>query len=215
MDSRDAIETDGDSLRQVQDFKVRPRGPPGRSLANLDWESYEIGSEKNSAQQNIWLPEEVLPGFRSFMTAFYWKLDEAARRILKGISLALNLTEAEKCHLFDLHSGHNNQLRLLHYPPISSEKLRKHVVARMPAHCDWRYVHGSRISVRHLFFSGTTDTRISTFTMLFQDDCGGLEFENPNRPGSFVPATPTGGALALNIDNMLQRFSNGAYVPPI
>lgn len=171
-DSRDAFETNGDSLRQVKDFK----------------ESYEIGSEENSVQQNIWLPEEVLPGFRSFMTEFYWKLNKAARRILEAVSLALGLTEAEKGYLFDLHSGHNNQLRLLHYPPIPTEKLRKQVVARMPVHCDW-----------------------STFTMLFQDDCGGLEFENPNHTGSFTPATPITGALVLNIGDMLQRFSNDVF----
>ncbi|CAF9932147.1 hypothetical protein IMSHALPRED_008813 [Imshaugia aleurites] len=172
VDSRDAVETDGDSLRQIQDFK----------------ESYEIGSEENSAQQNIWLPEDVLPGFRSFMTKFYWELDKAARRVLEAVGLALKLSEAEKGYLFDLHSGHNNQLRLLHYPPISTEKLRKNVVARMPAHCDW-----------------------STFTMLFQDDCGGLEFEDLNHPGSFIQAKPIPDALALNVGDMLQRFSNDEF----
>lgn len=49
--------------------------------------------------------------------------------------------------------------------------------------------------------------------MLFQDDCGGLEFEDPNDTGLFVPATPITGALALNIGDMLQRFSNGMFVP--
>ena len=47
--------------------------------------------------------------------------------------------------------------------------------------------------------------------MLFQDDCGGLEFEDPNHKGSFVPAMPIPGALALNIGDMLQRLSNGAF----
>lgn len=74
------------------------------------------------------------------MMNFYWELDEAARRVLEAVTLALRLTEAEKGYLFDLHSGHNNQLRLLHYPPISTKQLRKNVVARMPAHHDWRYV---------------------------------------------------------------------------
>ena len=45
--------------------------------------------------------------------------------------------------------------------------------------------------------------------MLFQDDCGGLEFENPNSHGTFLPATPIPDALALNVGDMLQRFSNG------
>ena len=45
--------------------------------------------------------------------------------------------------------------------------------------------------------------------MLFQDDCGGLEFEDPTQPGLFVPAKPTPGSLLLNVGDMLQRFSNG------
>ena len=89
------------------------------------------------------------------MTTFYWQLEKAARRILEAVSLALKLTPAEKDYLFDLHSGHNNQLRLLHYPPISTEKLRKHVVARMPAHRDWRYE--DRISHPLLFILHATD----------------------------------------------------------
>ena len=76
------------------------------------------------------------------MTEFYWELNGAARRILEAVSLALGLTDTEKEYLFDLHTGHNNQLRLLHYPPIPTEKLRKNIVARMPAHRDWRYVRG-------------------------------------------------------------------------
>ena len=148
------------------------------------------------------------------MTEFYWKLDKAARRILEAVSLTLGLTEVEKGYLFDLHSGHNNQLRLLHYPAILTEELRRQVVARMPAHCDWRCVHEHCITMCYPIFLGITDAQNSTFTMLFQDDCGGLEFEDPNNPGSFVPAAPTIGALTLNIGDMLQRFSNGAFVPP-
>ena len=89
------------------------------------------------------------------MMRFYWQLEKAARRILEAVSLALSLTPAEKDYLFDLHSGHNNQLRLLHYPPISTEKLRKYVVARMPVHRDWRYA--DRIFVHYLFILHATD----------------------------------------------------------
>ena len=93
------------------------------------------------------------------MTEFYWKLEKAARRILDAVSLALCLTKAEKDYLFDLHSGHNNQLRLLHYPPIPTEQLRKHVIARMPAHCDWRYVHQSCNPTSYLLIFSTTNAQ--------------------------------------------------------
>ena len=66
--------------------------------------------------------------------------------------------------------------------------------------------------------SDIAETRVaqdSTLTVLFQDDCGGLEFEDPNHPGSFIPATPIPSALALNIGDMLQRFSNGTFFLPL
>ena len=74
------------------------------------------------------------------MTNFYWELHRTACFILEAIGESLNLTDAEKTHLEHLHSGTNNQLRLLHYPPIAAEQLEKQTSARMPAHNDWRYI---------------------------------------------------------------------------
>lgn len=113
-------------------------------------------------------------------------MDKTAKRILEAVSLGLKLTKSERDQLIEFHSGHNNQLRLLHYPPIEAEKLRQRVVGRMPAHQDW-----------------------SSFTFLFQDDVGGLELEDPWNPGSFIAARPIPGACVLNVGDMLQRFSNG------
>ena len=67
----------GEELREVVDCK----------------ESYEIGSEANASQPNIWLPEDVLPGFRSFTTQFYWSCNEVAQSILRCISLGLGLQD--------------------------------------------------------------------------------------------------------------------------
>ena len=47
--------------------------------------------------------------------------------------------------------------------------------------------------------------------MLFQDDCGGLQVEDPNAPGQFVNADPVEGALVMNVGDVLMRWSNGAY----
>ena len=152
-------------------------------------ESYEIGSEDNPPQPNIWLPEEVLPGYRAFTTKFYWHLEKAAKIIIEAIALGLHLAKDEKAEFIQLHSGHNNQLRLLHYPSIEVEKLRQQVMGRMPPHQDW-----------------------SSFTFVFQDDVGGLELEDPRDRGSFIPAKPIPGACILNVGDMLQRFTNGTYL---
>lgn len=46
--------------------------------------------------------------------------------------------------------------------------------------------------------------------MLFQDDAGGLQVENPKNPGSFIDATPMKNALVMNVGDLLMRWSNGA-----
>ncbi|KAI0521894.1 hypothetical protein F5B22DRAFT_508917 [Xylaria bambusicola] len=146
-------------------------------------ESYEIGSEVFAQQPNVWIPEDVLPGFREFTTAFYSRCFEVAKELLRALALGLGLDDEEFFVRF--HSGLNNQLRLLHYPPVEVEKLAKGEVERMPAHSDW-----------------------GTITMLFQDNGGGLQVEDPNQHGHFVDATPMDGALILNVGDLLMRWSN-------
>lgn len=166
-------DAEDEQLRQVQDCK----------------ESYEIGSETFEDQPNQWLPEEVLPGFRAFMTDFYWECFGTAKELLKAIAIGIGLDE--EAYLLRFHSGENNQLRLLHYPPVDRDKLSSNALARMPAHSDW-----------------------GSITMLFQDDCGGLQVERVNRPGEFVDATPMKGALVMNVGDLLMRWSNGGSLPP-
>ncbi|KAI9702762.1 MAG: hypothetical protein M1836_007976 [Candelina mexicana] len=155
------------ALRQIKDCK----------------ESYEIGSENDPEQTNVWLPEDTLPGFRSFTTELYWSLFATGREILKLISRGIGLTDEE--YLLHFHSGNGNQLRLLHYPPIPAGEVERKVATRMPAHTDW-----------------------GTITLLFQDSCGGLEVEDPNTPGTFLPATPVANALIMNVGDLLMRWSN-------
>lgn len=50
--------------------------------------------------------------------------------------------------------------------------------------------------------------------MLLQDEAGGLEVEDPQRPGAFIPVTPVRGTLVLNVGDLLQRWSNGLFLFP-
>ena len=54
-----------------------------------------------------------------------------------------------------------------------------------------------------------TNGSCSSFTLLFQDDCGGLELEDRKKSGDFMAATPLEHSLVLNIGDMFQRASNG------
>ena len=117
------------------------------------------------------------------MTSLYWTCFEAASKVLRALALGIGL---EEDHLLKLHSGHYNQLRLLHYPPMPAKVFEEGKMARMPAHTDW-----------------------SSITMLFQDDCGGLQVEDLNVPGMFIDAEPIEGALVMNVGDLLMRWSNG------
>ncbi|KAI1462701.1 Clavaminate synthase-like protein [Annulohypoxylon moriforme] len=163
---------DGDEAKEAENRKI------------LDVkESYEIGSEESELQPNVWLPQDVLPGFREFMVPFYWKCFGAGKELLRALAIGIGLEDED--FFLRFHSGENNQLRLLHYPPVEAEKLSSNQVARMPAHSDW-----------------------GTITMLFQDDCGGLQVEHPNEPGRFIDATPMKNALVMNVGDLLMRWSN-------
>jgi isopenicillin N synthase-like dioxygenase len=147
-----------------------------------------MGSDQNKDQPNQWIPEDVLPQFREFMTRFYWECFEVASDIMRALALGIGLDDED--HLVKRHSGHNNQLRLLHYPSLPAEALENETMSRMPAHTDW-----------------------SSMTMLFQDDCGGLEVEDLAQPGRFIPATPVRNAIVMNVGDLLQRWSNGMFFP--
>ncbi|KAL4896700.1 thymine dioxygenase [Aspergillus ambiguus] len=146
-------------------------------------EVFDIGSEENTAQPNQWIPDDTLPGFRVFMTDFYSECWKLGRELLRAVAMGLDLEDEE--YLTKQHSGHNNQLRLLHYLPVPAEDLKSERIARCPAHTDW-----------------------SSMTMLFQDNCGGLEVEDVTNPGAFVAADPVKDAIVLNVGDLLQMWSN-------
>ncbi len=105
-------------------------------------ESYEIGSEDLVEQPNVWLPRDVLPGFREFTTMFYWRCFDVAKELLRAVALGIGLDD--EAFFLGFHSGVNNQLRLLHYPPVEVERVANDEVARkLVAARHRRYGHSS------------------------------------------------------------------------
>ncbi|KAK4210213.1 Clavaminate synthase-like protein [Rhypophila decipiens] len=151
-------------------------------------ESYEVGSEQDDQQTNIWLPDDVLAGFRTYMTSLYERLAGVTETILEAIGVGLGLNEQEHAALMQLHSARHSQLRLIHYPRLDKEALGTKFLARLPAHTDW-----------------------GTMTILFQDRNGGLELRDPHTR-QYLKAEPEEGTLVLNIGDMLQRFTNDYFI---
>ncbi|KAH0841254.1 hypothetical protein AYO21_06867 [Fonsecaea monophora] len=155
-----------DQLRKCPDFK----------------ESFELGREDDERTPNIWFPDEVLPGFRAFMTGYFDTCYGTALSLLRAIALGMDLPE----DFFEgYHTKRDNQLRLLHYPPVEAALLRDGAMERIAAHSDF-----------------------GTMTLLFQDEVGGLEVEDVHVKGQFNPAPYIPGTVVVNIGDFLQRWSN-------
>ncbi|KIW50608.1 hypothetical protein PV05_09402 [Exophiala xenobiotica] len=145
-------------------------------------ESFELGREDDEHTPNIWFPEEVLPGFRAFMTRFFETCYTVELDLLRAIALGMDLPEE---FFREYHTKKDNQIRLLHYPPVEAELLRDGKMERIAAHSDF-----------------------GTMTLLFQDEVGGLEVEDMHEKGKFNPAPFVPGTIVVNIGDFLQRWSN-------
>ncbi|KAG2111736.1 flavonol synthase/flavanone 3-hydroxylase [Suillus clintonianus] len=148
-------------------------------------ESFDIGRDDSPRISNVWLPEQVLPGFRDAASTFF---DTCRRfemeKLLPALSLGLELPGGAE-FLGKYHQEADNQLRLLHYPAAPAEVFASGEKGRIGAHTDY-----------------------ATGTILFQDDVGGLEVESPRGSGNFVAAPPIPGTIVFNIGDFLMRWSN-------
>ncbi|KAL7932237.1 hypothetical protein V8C35DRAFT_307752 [Trichoderma chlorosporum] len=146
-------------------------------------ESFDIGRGDDAAPMaNVWLPRDVLPGFREFFEEFYEICHGAEMELLRLVALGMGL---EQEYFVEYHVNKDNQIRLLHYPAIEERLLRQGKAERIAAHTDF-----------------------GTITMLFQDDVGGLEVEDVNEKGKFNPAPYIPGTAVVNIGDFLMRWSN-------
>ncbi|ESK88479.1 flavonol synthase flavanone 3-hydroxylase [Moniliophthora roreri MCA 2997] len=147
-------------------------------------ESFEAGNDSPSARlENVWLPEEDLPGFREYAMDYYWTCRKfQIEKLLPALAVGMGL---QKSFFDDYHKDADNQLRLLHYPEAPARVFESGEKGRIGAHTDF-----------------------GTCTILFQDDVGGLEVESPKEPGVFIPVPPMRGAAVFNIGDFLMRWSN-------
>lgn len=145
-------------------------------------ESFDLGNPNNSFYPNIWPEDDDIPGFKEYCLYYFKVCDETSKKILRAISLGLGLEEE---YLVSFHTASDNQLRLLHYPPTDESSLKSGRSERIAAHTDF-----------------------GTLTILLQDECGGLQVEDPKNPGVFSPAPYVPGSLVVNTGDFLMRWSN-------
>ena len=131
--------------------------------------------------------------------------------------MGIGFSEEEAGYVRKLHTGHTNQLRLLHYPAMPQQIGHDYRAvpqqvghdeghSRLGAHTDWRY-DCSKIPESG-YLNLFSQWQHSSFTFLFQDSHQGLEFLD-RETGEFIAATPKPDTLYINIGDMFMRLSNG------
>lgn len=153
-------------------------------------ESFQV-TARPEAMHGRW-PEREVPGFEQTCRRF---IDEA---FCVGCSI-MGMVE-QRCGLPEgtLASAHNlwaddcqTTLRLLHYPPVEDPDALPKNYFRAGAHTDWDCI-----------------------TLLFQREgevgleCAANPRADPGAPISWAPVDPVRGAIAVNIGDMLMRWSD-------
>ncbi len=124
---------------------------------------------------------KAMPDLRARMMAYYNKVDVLGYEMLKLFELALDLREGALKQYFKKDM---NSLRILHYPPQRPQDDGNYLGAR--AH---------------------TDT--NAFTILAQDNNGGLEIRN--RDNEWVAVPPIEGTFVVNVGEVLKVWTDGIF----
>jgi isopenicillin N synthase-like dioxygenase len=123
----------------------------------------------------------AMPDLKPRMLAYYDKVDALGYDLLRLFELSLELPDGTLRQYFKKDM---NSLRLLHYPPQRPDEEGVHLGAR--AH---------------------TDT--NAFTILAQDDNGGLEIKN--RDGEWVAVPPLPGTFVVNVGEVLKVWTDAVF----
>lgn len=125
----------------------------------------------------------ALPSFRVGVYSYFEAAVGLGRSLFRAFALAFDLPS----DFFDPKiTKPLAQGRAIYYPPTSPDALEDRDRWGVGAHCDYE-----------------------CFTILAQDDVGGLQVRNS--AGQWVEATPVPRTLLINIGDMMARWTNGIY----
>lgn len=144
-----------------------------------------MGPLKAIRYPNNWPSEESLPGFRQRTESYYTSFHDVGKYLLEAIALGLGIAQGSILSRAEPNAA---ELRINHYPPISTQELTKTNTRRIWPHTD-----------------------LGILTLLVQDSVGGLEFEDRRSPlGGFLPVSDDSQAdVLVNVSDMLERWTNG------
>ncbi|MEM7294909.1 MAG: 2OG-Fe(II) oxygenase family protein, partial [Pseudomonadota bacterium] len=184
------------SMEEKQRIKLDARM---RGYLPLEYRSFE--GEANAStnhQEGFWIGHELplttddpLAGpnqwledgdaLKQAMDHYFVSIEMVATALMRGFALALDLSESTFVEVFQQP---NSRLKLNHYP-LQENPTSEFDIGVLP-HAD----------------SGG-------FTVLWQDDSGGLEIQN--RDGEWIGAPPIPGTFVINLGKVMQQWTNGYY----
>ncbi|EED18558.1 oxidoreductase, 2OG-Fe(II) oxygenase family [Talaromyces stipitatus ATCC 10500] len=152
--------------------------------SNPDYkETMEIGREGVEGLPNKWPDsfDEEGKEFTRVMREFHDTCKKLHMQVMRAIALGMGYEET----FFDEYTdAGDNNLRLLHYPPVLKSVFENNPDAvRAGPHSDY-----------------------GSITLLFQDDIGGLEVKSPQN--TWVRAVPIKDTIVVNAGDLLARWSN-------
>jgi isopenicillin N synthase-like dioxygenase len=153
----------------------------GRELADDHWLMRERAPFEGPNQWPASADGFDAEAFRLQMEAYREAMIGLGGELCGLLAASLGLGED---YFADALADPNANVRLLHYPPQPSQAAADRLGCG--AHTDWGLI-----------------------TILLQDDCGGLEIELSS--GDWLKATPTHGALIVNLGDMIVRLTAGRY----
>ncbi|KAJ3887205.1 hypothetical protein GG344DRAFT_69014 [Lentinula edodes] len=141
-------------------------------------ESFDLGSAESQTLPDNWIPDEDLPGYQTYATNFYNTCREFQLSILlPALALGLDLPRTSSLAITKqtgTNSGYCTIPELLPaYSRVAREERSEHTWISEPEH---------------------------TGTLLFQDDCGGLEVETPSQPVALMHVPPFLGEKEKTIE---------------
>ena len=120
------------------------------------------------------------------MESSFEALEQITAKLMSALELALQLPDGTFLEKIT-HEKNASEMRLNHYPAIEVEEIRRGAISRIWPHFD-----------------------LGVVTLLFQDNVGGLEFEDREEAGKFDRVQCGNPAeMVVNVSETLQRWTNG------
>jgi isopenicillin N synthase-like dioxygenase len=141
----------------------------------------EIYDEKSPAGKSQWPSDKIAKGFEPTVKGYLAKMVDLARALSRVFSLSLELSE--------------DRLERFHDRMACTYAFNYYPRNQAPEDPTWGF---------------TPHTDYGTFTILFQDNSGGLQAQNA--AGDWIEVPPIQGTFVVNVGDLFARWTNDRYV---